>query len=60
MQSLFLEDQEDDYIPKGVFSDTGLDVAAWSATVYGYTPGVESSSDSSDSSSSSEPSSSSV
>lgn len=52
MQSIFLEDQADDYIPKGIFSDTGLDVAAWSATVYGYQPGTEPSSESSDSSSS--------
>jgi len=40
MQSLFLEDQADDYLPKGVFSDKGLDVAAWSVTVYGYEPGT--------------------
>lgn len=38
MQSLFLEDQEDDYLPKGLYSDQGLDVAAWSVTVYGYKP----------------------
>lgn len=40
MQSLFLEDQADDYIPKGVYSDEGLDVAAWTVTIYGYKPGT--------------------
>ena len=39
MQGLFLDDQADDYIPKGVFSDAGLDTVAWSATVYGYAAG---------------------
>lgn len=39
MQSLFLQDQEDSYLPKGLYSDEGLDVAAWSVTIYGYVPG---------------------
>lgn len=39
MQALFVEDQADDYVPKGVWSDEGLDVAAYQITVYGYAPG---------------------
>jgi hypothetical protein len=40
MQVLYLEDQADDYVPKGTFADQGLDVAAWSVTVLGYAPGA--------------------
>jgi hypothetical protein len=38
IQGLFVEDQQDDYVPKGVYSDEGLDVAAFAVTVYGYLP----------------------
>lgn len=40
IQGLFVEDQQDDYVPKGVNSDEGLDVAAFQITVYGYEPGT--------------------
>lgn len=39
MQLLLVEDHTDDYVPKGVFSDEGLDVASFAITVYGYEPG---------------------
>jgi hypothetical protein len=39
IQGLFLEDYSDEYIPKGVFSDEGLDVVAFQVVIYGYVPG---------------------
>jgi hypothetical protein len=39
IQGLFVEDYSDEYIPKGVFSDEGLDVVAFQVVIYGYVPG---------------------
>lgn len=36
IQLLVIEDQSDDYIPRGTFGDDGLSVCAFAATVYGY------------------------
>ena len=38
IQLLYVEDHADDYSPKGLFSDEGLDLAAFSITLYGYVP----------------------
>ena len=46
IQLLQVEDHSDDYIPKGVFSDEGYDLAAFQITVYGYVAGASSSSSS--------------
>ena len=47
IQLLQVEDHSDDYVPKGVFSDEGYDLAAFQITLYGYMAGVASSSSSS-------------
>jgi hypothetical protein len=39
IQGLFIEDYSDEYVPKGVFSDEGLDVAAFQIVIYGYAIG---------------------
>jgi hypothetical protein len=39
IQGLFVEDYSDEYIPKGVFSDEGLDVCAFQIVIFGYVPG---------------------
>jgi hypothetical protein len=44
IQLLIVEDQTDDYVPKAVESDQGLDLAAFQLTIYGYEAGAESSS----------------
>jgi hypothetical protein len=40
IQLLYVEDHSDDYSPKGLFSDEGLDLAAFSITLYGYAAGA--------------------
>lgn len=47
VQLIQVEDHSDDYIPKGVFSDEGHDLAAFQITLYGYVAGSSSSSSSS-------------
>lgn len=39
IQALFVEDYSDEYVPKGVFSDSGLDVVPFQIVIYGYAPG---------------------
>lgn len=38
IQGLFIESQADDYVPRGLYSDEGLDVAAFQVAIYGYVP----------------------
>jgi hypothetical protein len=47
VQLFQVEDHSDDYVPKGVFSDEGFDLAAFQITVFGYVAGSSSSSSSS-------------
>jgi hypothetical protein len=48
IQLMTVEDQRDDYVPRGVPSDEGFSVCAFSLTIYAYTPGQPSSSSSPD------------
>lgn len=53
IQLMLLEDQSDDYVPRGIPSDTGWAVCAFRVTIFGYVAGEMSSSSGSSSSGSS-------
>jgi hypothetical protein len=46
VQLVQVETHSDDYVPKGVYSDEGFDVAAFQLIIYGYAAGSSSSSSS--------------